>query len=118
MSDEVIEIMKEIVRAGATSRVYIGTDFFDASINRIGAWVIGARAVTKALLVALLEPAVAIKKYEDEGKLFARLGMLEDSKTMPFGAVWNYYCKISSTPHDKAWIDEVLKYESEVLDRR
>jgi len=118
MSDEVIEIMKEIVRAGATGRVHIGTDFFDASINRIGAWVIGARAVIKALLIALLEPAAIIKKYEDEGKLFARLGMLEDSKTMPFGAVWNYYCKISSAPQDKAWIDEVLKYESEVLDRR
>ena len=118
MSDEVIEIMKEIVRAGATGRVHIGTDFFDASINRIGAWVIGARAVIKSLLIALLEPAAIIKKYEDEGKLFARLGMLEDSKTMPFGAVWNYYCKISSAPQDKAWIDEVLKYESEVLDRR
>jgi len=118
MSDEVIEIMKEIVRAGATGRVHIGTDFFDASINRIGAWVIGARAVIKALLVALLEPAAIIKKFENEGALFARLGMLEDSKTMPFGAVWNYYCKISSAPQDKAWIDEVLKYESEVLDRR
>ena len=118
MSDEVVEIMKEIVRAGATGRVHIGTDFFDASINRIGAWVIGARAVIKALLIAMLEPAEVIKKYEDEGKLFARLGMLEDSKTMPFGGVWNYYCKISSTPQDKAWIDEVLKYESEVLDRR
>ncbi len=118
MSDEVIEIMKEIVRAGATGRVYIGTDFFDSSINRIGAWAIGARAVIKALLVALLEPASVIKKYEDEGLLFARLGMLEDSKTMPFGAVWNYHCLASGVPADAAWIGEVLKYEAEVLDER
>jgi len=118
LSDELIEIMKEIVRADVTRKVYIGTDFFDASINRVGAWVIGARAVIKALLIAMLEPTKIIKKYEDEGKLFARLGILEDTKTMPYGAVWNYYCETMGTAADKYWIDDVLQYEDEVLDRR
>jgi len=118
LSDEVINIMREIVIAGALDKVYIGTDFFDASINRIGAWVIGARAVVKALLFAMLEPVSLIKEYENRGQLFARLGFLEDTKTMPFGTVWNYYCNSQGMPQDLAWIDEVFKYEKEVLDAR
>ncbi len=118
LSDEVINIMREIVIADAISKVYIGTDFFDASINRIGAWVTGARAVIKALLFAMLEPVSLIKKYEDSGQLFARLGLLEDTKTMPFGTVWNFYCNLQDTPQDIAWIDEVFKYEKKVLDAR
>ncbi|MBM3699331.1 MAG: L-rhamnose isomerase [Actinobacteria bacterium] len=118
LSDEVINIMREIVISNALDKVYIGTDFFDASINRIGAWVIGARAVIKALLFALLEPVSLIKKYESSGQLFARLGLLEDTKTMPFGAVWNYYCSSQDMPQDLSWIDEVFKYEKDVLDAR
>jgi L-rhamnose isomerase len=118
LSEEVIDIMKEIVRANAIQRVNISTDFFDASINRIGAWVIGARAAIKSLLIAMLEPIELIKKFEDEAILFARLGILEDTKTMPYGTIWNYYCEIMDVPGDKSWIDPVLRYEAEVLDRR
>jgi len=81
--------MSEIVRANAFNKIFIGTDFFDASINRIGAWVIGARAVTKALLYALLEPIKLLNKYESEDKKFERLAVFEASKTMPFESVWN-----------------------------
>ena len=118
LSEEVIDIMKEIVRANAIQRVNISTDFFDASINRIGAWVIGARAAIKSLLIAMLEPIELIKKFEDEAILFAMLGILEDTKTMPYGTIWNYYCEIMDVPGDKSWIDPVLRYEAEVLDRR
>lgn len=118
LSDEVTDIMKEIIRSDTINKVYIGTDYFDSSINRIGAWIIGARTVIKALMIALLEPVNLIKKYEREGRFFARLGLLEDAKTMPFGIVWNYYCEIMGISGDKNWIDEVLKYEKDILDRR
>lgn len=118
LSDELIDIMKEVVRADATDKVYVGTDYFDASINRIGAWVTGARAVSKALLVALLEPVNLLRDYENRGRLFARLGLLEDTKTMPFGSVWNYYCQSMNIPGDREWLDEVLEYEKKVLSER
>ena len=118
LTEELIAIMAEIVRADAIDRVYIATDFFDASINRIGAWVIGARATLKALLFALLEPTHILKDYEDKGNLFARLGFMEDLKSMPFGAVWSHYCESMEIPNDMEWIDEVLKYEKEVALKR
>jgi len=118
LTEELIAIMAEIVRADAIDRVYIATDFFDASINRIGAWVIGARATLKALLFALLEPTHILKDYEDKGNLFARLGFMEDLKSMPFGAVWGHYCESMEIPNDMEWIDEVLKYEKEVALKR
>ncbi len=118
LTEELIAIMAEIVRADAIDRVYIATDFFDASINRIGAWVIGARATLKALLFALLEPTHILKDYEDKGNLFARLGFMEDLKSMPFGAVWDHYCESMEIPNDMEWIDEVLKYEREVALKR
>jgi len=118
LTEELMAIMEEIVRADALSRVHIATDFFDGSINRIGAWVIGARAVLKALLFALLEPANILKDYEDSGNLFARLGFAEALKSMPYGAVWDYCCKTSEIPDDVEWMDEVLKYEEEVTSRR
>ncbi len=118
LTEELMAIMEEIVRADALSRVHIATDFFDGSINRIGAWVIGARAVLKALLFALLEPANILKDYEDSGNLFARLGFAEALKSMPYGAVWDYCCKTSEIPDDVEWMDEVLKYEKEVTSRR
>jgi len=110
--------MAEIVRADALSKVYIATDFFDGSINRIGAWVIGARAVLKSLLIALLEPTHILKSYEESGDLFARLGFLETLKSMPFGAVWDYYCESMGVLTETEWIDEVLKYEKEVTSKR
>ena len=118
LTEELIAIMAEIVRANALDRVYIATDFFDASISRIGAWVIGSRAVLKALLFALLEPTPILKDYEDKGNLFARLGLMEALKSMPFGAVWNYYCESVEIPAETEWIDEVLKYEKEVTLKR
>ena len=118
LTEELIAIMSEIVRADALFRVYIATDFFDGSINRIGAWVIGTRVVLKALLFALLEPTKILKDYEEKGILFARLGLLEDLKSMSYGAVWNHYCESMGVPGDMEWIDEVLRYEKEVTSKR
>ncbi|GAG83311.1 unnamed protein product, partial [marine sediment metagenome] len=118
LTEELIAIMAEIVRADALSKVYIATDFFDGSINRIGAWVIGARAVLKSLLIALLEPTHILKSYEESGNLFARLGFMETLKSMPFGAVWDFYCESEGVLIDAEWIDEVIRYEKEVLSKR
>ncbi len=118
LTGELIAIMQEIIRADALDKVYIGSDFFDGSINRIGAWVIGERAIAKALLYALLEPTTVLKDYENKGSLFARLGFLEQLKTMPFGDIWNYYCRQMDTPAEDEWMDEVFRYEKEVLSKR
>jgi len=118
LSDELISIMQEVVRSGIINKVFFGTDFFDSSINRIGAYVIGVRAVQKAILLALLEPIHLLEEYEQENKLFARLAVFEKMKTMPFGYVWDYYCEIMNVCDDKKWIDEVFKYEKDVLSRR
>ena len=117
-TDELVAIMQEIVRAGALEKAYMGTEFFDASINRIGAYIIGIRAVQKAMLYALLEPIRILEKYEEEKQLFARLGLLENLKSMPHGDVWNYYCELEEVPGDDKWIDEVFKYEKDVLLKR
>ena len=118
LSNEIAAIMQEIIRADALDKVYFASDFFDGSINRIGAWVIGERTITKALLFALLEPINIIKAYEENGDLFARLGFMENLKLMPVGAVWDYYCLSMGVLTDKEWIKEVLKYEKEVLSKR
>ncbi|MHB8277897.1 MAG: L-rhamnose isomerase [Candidatus Humimicrobiaceae bacterium] len=118
MNDELIAIMQEIVRADAFNKIFISSDFFDGSINRIGAWVIGERAILKSLLFALLEPVDILRKYELENKLFARLGFMEDLKSMPFGFVWDYFCESLGVPKELEWIDEVLKFEKEVSLRK
>ena len=118
LTEELIAIMAEIIRADALGKVHIATDFFDGSINRVGAWVIGTRAVLKSLLIALLEPTHILKSYEESGDLFARLGFLETLKSMPFGAIWNYYCDSMGVPNDMEWIDEVLRYGKEVTSKR
>jgi L-rhamnose isomerase len=118
MNDELIAVMQEIVRADAFNKIFISSDFFDGSINRIGAWVIGERAILKSLLFALLEPVDILRKYELGNKLFARLGFMEDLKTMPFGTVWGYYCESAGVPADLEWIDDVLIYEKEVTSKR
>jgi len=118
LSEELIAIMQEIIRADVLGKIHIGTDFFDGSINRVGALVTGARAVQKALLIALLEPTQILKEYEGKGNNFGRLALLEDLKALPFGDVWNYYCELNSIPKDLQWIDEVLKYEKEVILKR
>ena len=118
LTEELIAIMSEIIRADALDRVHIATDFFDGSINRIGALVIGTRATIKALLIAMLEPTHILKDYENKNNLFGRLAFMEALKVMPFGAVWNFYCESSGFLTDIECIDEVLKYEKNIIMKR
>ena len=117
-NDEIQLIAQEIVRANALSRVNIGLDYFDASINRIGAYVIGIRAAQLAFLFALLEPADMLKGFEESGKNFERLAMLEVLKTKPFGAVYNYYCMQKNIAVGEEYIAKIQEYENEVLKNR
>lgn len=117
-NDDVQLLAQEIVRSGACERVRIGLDFFDGSINRIGAYVVGARAVQLALLYALLEPTPTLRKLEEEGKHFERLATFELLKTLPFGAVYDYYCLTNDVPVGEDYIREVEKYETTVLVKR
>ncbi len=115
LSDPMRELALEIVRSNALERSSLALDFFDASINRIGAYVVGTRAAQKALLFALLEPRELLQKYEDEGRLFERLAVLEEMKSMPFGDVWNYYCLTQNVPPGTDFIEAVNKYEKSVV---
>lgn len=117
-NDEVRELMAEIVRCNAIERVHLALDYFDASINRIGAWIIGARATLKAMLEALLTPHTLLLQYEDTGDYFSRLALLEESKSLPTGAVWDYFCLSMNVPTGKKWIAEVLSYEKDVTSLR
>jgi L-rhamnose isomerase len=118
LNDEIQFIAQEIVRAKAINRVYVGLDFFDGSLNRIGAYVVGTRAAQQAFLLALLEPTDKIKVYEEAGKNFERLAMLELMKTRPFGSVWDYYCMINDVPVGAEMIAEIQDYEGKVLSKR
>ncbi len=118
LDDELKEIMKEIVRNDALDKVLIGLDFFDASINRIAAWVIGTRNAQKALLWALLQPHEAMKKMQDEADFTRRLMMMEEMKTMPFSDIWTEYCNRQGVPADSSWYDSVMDYEKNVLEGR
>jgi len=117
-NDELLLITQEIVRTNALKRVNIGLDFFDASLNRIGAYVIGTRSAQMAFMYALLEPFNKLMKFEEEGRNFERLALLELLKTKPFGAVYDYYCLKSKVPIGQDYIDEIMKYEKEVLLKR
>jgi L-rhamnose isomerase len=118
LSDELRAIAQEIVRGDYLERVHIGLDFFDASINRIAAWVIGTRCMIKALLIALLEPSGKLRRMELEGDYTGRLAIQEELKTLPFGAVWDYYCTKMDTPAGESWLDEARAYEKDVLSKR
>jgi L-rhamnose isomerase len=118
LTDDLRSIAEEIVRGGFLHRVHIGLDFFDASINRVAAWVIGTRAMLKALLGALLEPLDALRRLEQDGDYTARLALLEELKTLPLGAVWEYYCHTAGVPVGLAWLDAVRRYEADVLAKR
>jgi len=118
LSDELRAITEQIVRGDYLQRVHIGLDFFDASINRIAAWVIGTRCMIKALLIALLEPTDKLRQMEINGDYTSRLAMLEELKTLPFGAIWDHYCMKSDVPVAEAWLDEVKAYERDVLGNR
>jgi L-rhamnose isomerase len=111
-------IMEEVVRGGFLARTHIGLDYFDASINRVAAWTIGARNALKSLLVALLEPTKALRDAEAVGDYTARLTLMEEAKTLPFAAVWDEYCRRQNAPVGRAWLDEVRAYERSVLSKR
>lgn len=116
--DETREICKEIVRCDGLDNVYLATDFFDASINRIAAWVIGLRNVQKAMLYALLEPTETVRKLQDEGDFTTLLALQEELKTMPFHEIWAEYCRRNKVEPGLAWLDSVKRYENEQLRKR
>jgi L-rhamnose isomerase len=112
------ELALEIVRQGLERRVRLGLDYFDASVNRVLAWVVGARSLLKALLYALLEPTARLKELELEGDYGARLALLEEARALPFGAVWDMACERQGVPHGAGWIEEAKRYEARELRRR
>jgi L-rhamnose isomerase len=118
LNDDLKAIAEELVRGDYLSRVRLGLDFFDASINRVAAWTIGVRSTLKSLLMALVEPTVKLREAELRGDYTSRLAMLEEIKTLPFGAVWDYYCLQSGVPVGLQWLAEVKRYENEVLSHR
>jgi L-rhamnose isomerase len=118
LTDEILAIAQEIVRADAVDKVHVGLDYFDASINRIGAYVVGVRATQKALLQALLEPLAQLRTYEAEGKFFERMALLEEAKSMPWAAVYNYYCLQKGVTAGEAYIADVQQYETDVTSKR
>ncbi len=118
LTDELEAIGAEIVRGDYLRRVHIGLDFFDASINRAAAWTIGARCMLKSLLIALLEPSKRLREHELKGDYTSRLAMLEELKTLPFGAVWDCHCLRQGVPVGPKWIDEIKAYEARVQSKR
>ncbi|MBN2666012.1 MAG: L-rhamnose isomerase [Bacteroidales bacterium] len=117
-NDDILLIAQEIIRGKFLSRVNIGLDFFDASLNRIGAYVIGTRSAQMAFMFAMLEPYQTLLKFEENGRTFERLSFLELMKTKPFGAVWDYYCMKENVPVGQDYIEEIVKYETGVLNKR
>jgi len=118
MNDDVTSLTDEIVRADALKRVHVALDFFDGSVNRIGAWVIGTHSTLKAFLRALLEPRAKLLQLEQSGDLFGRLAVLEEAKTLPLGAVWDYYCATAGVPTGESWMKSVRDYERRILGTR
>lgn len=118
LSDELVQLSEEIIKTQVLNKIHIGLDYFDASINRVGAWVIGTRAVQKSLLYALLQPWETLKEYEENGQYFQRLAIVEELKTLPFGAVWDYYCLKNNVLIGHSWIKEIENYDKKVLSER
>lgn len=118
MNDDTLDLAKEIVRCDALDRVHIGLDYFDASINRIGAYVVGARATQKCVLQALLEPLAKLREYEASDRLFERLALLEEAKNLPWNAVWDMFCLQNDVPAGEAYITDVEQYEKDVTSKR
>ena len=116
--DELKEIMKEIVRNDALDRVLIGLDFFDASINRVAAWIIGTRNAEKALLWALLQPNQQLKALQDAGNFTEKFMLMEEAKTLPFSDIWAEYCRREGVPADASWFEEIKKYEQDIQSKR
>jgi L-rhamnose isomerase len=118
LNDDIADLAKEIVRADALNRVHIGLDYFDASINRIGAYVIGIRSTQKAFLQGLLEPIKILRDYEAKGQYFERLALLEEAKALPWNIVWDYFCLKNNIAVGENYISEIQKYEKTVLSKR
>jgi L-rhamnose isomerase len=118
LDDELQAIARELIRGGYLDRTHIGLDFFDASINRIAAWVIGTRNMLKALLIALLEPFDSLRNLEKTMDYTQRLALLEELKSLPWAAVWDYYCTQKNVPIGGNWIREIKQYEKAVLSAR
>ena len=116
--DETKEMAKEIVRCNGLDRTYMALDYFDASINRISAWVVGFRSWQKALLSALLTPSEMLQRLQDEADMTRLMVMQEEMKTLPFGDVWTKYCEACGVAADESWLDDVLAYEKGVLTKR
>ena len=118
LNDDVMDLAREIIRCDALDRVHVGLDYFDATINRIGAYVVGSRATQKAFLLALLEPIQLLRQYEDEDKGFERLALQEEAKSLPWGAVWDMFCLQQGVPVGESFIAEIEKYEVDVTSKR
>lgn len=118
LSDDLEGIGQELVRGDFLSRTHLGLDYFDASINRVAAWVIGTRNMIKALLKALIEPSARLRALEAAGDYTGRLAMQEEIKTLPFGPIWDHYCEMKDVPVAEAWLADVRAYEQSVLGRR
>jgi len=118
LTDELQAIAQEIIWGGYVDRIHIGLDYFDASINRVAAWVIGSRNMAKALLMALLAPIDELREFEAAGDYTSRLALMEDAKVLPFGPVWDYYCQQKGVPVGDAWLAEVKRHEKDVLSKR
>jgi L-rhamnose isomerase len=118
LNDDLEALSQELVRGNFLERTHIGLDFFDASINRVAAWTIGTRNMIKSLLKALLEPTDTLRALEASGDYTSRLALLEENKTMPYGAVWDYYCESNNVPGGSAWLAQVKSYEKDVLSAR
>jgi L-rhamnose isomerase len=118
LNDELQALANEIVRSGVLNRVHLALDYFDASINRVAAWVIGMRNMQKALLIALLEPVDKLRELEREGDNTGRLALMEEVKSLPSGAVWDLFCKRANVPVGSDWIEDVRSYEKRILGKR
>jgi L-rhamnose isomerase len=118
LNDDLLAIAREIIANDYQKRIHIGLDYFDASINRVAAWTIGTRNMIRALLIALLEPTARLRAAEVAGDFTTRLALQEEARTLPFGAVWDYYCAVRGVPVGEAWLAEVKNYEKEVLSKR
>jgi L-rhamnose isomerase len=118
LNDDLLAIAQELVRGHYLGRTHIGLDYFDASINRVAAWVIGMRNMLRALCLAMLEPAECLKKFEASGDFTSRLVLMEEAKTLPSGAVWDFYCAQQNVPVGMDWLAQVKRYENEVQLKR
>jgi L-rhamnose isomerase len=118
LNDDLTAIGQELVRGNFLARTHIGLDYFDASINRVAAWVVGTRNMLKSLLAAMIEPIGTLRRVESAGDYTSRLALQEEFKTFPLGAVWDYYCESRNTPAGSCWLSEVKHYEKEVLVKR